>query len=164
MAWLPFGTKQTGGDRRMSSGDLVIEPGSRDEPPIGAEIDNPGIRWELMYVLFLRLMAGIWLVKGLAFWALILGLGDTPFADEAKLRQAIITAFALIDCSAAVGLWLVSPWGTSLWVFVVVAEIALGLSGMGQAVGFTSATGSALALFFYFVLAFAVRRRHLGLF
>lgn len=163
MVRFPFGAKQQGSERR-NSGDLVIEPGSRDEPPIGAEVDNPGIRWELMYVLFLRLMAGIWLAKGLAFWALILGLGDVPFAEEAKLRQVIITAFALIDCAAAVGVWLISPWGTSLWVFVVVAEIVLGVSGMGDAVGLTAATGSMLALFFYFVLAFAVRRRHLGLF
>lgn len=163
MVRFSFGAKRLGSERR-GSGDLVIEPGSRDEPPIGAEIENPGIRWELMYVLLLRLMAGIWLAKGLAFWALILGLGDVPFADEAKLRQVIITAFALVDCAAAVGLWLVSPWGTSLWVFVVVAEIVLGFSGMGNAVGFSSAVGSMLALFFYFVLAFAVRRRHLGLF
>lgn len=163
MVRLAYGAKQQAGTRR-NSGDLVIEPGRRDEPPIGAEIDNPGIRWELMYVLFLRLMAAIWLAKGIAFWALILGLGDIAFADETKLRQAIITAFALIDCSASVGLWLVSPWGTSLWVFVVVAEIVLGFSGVGNAVGFTAAAGAMLALFFYFVLAFAVRRRHLGLF
>lgn len=163
MVRLAFGARQPAGSRR-NSGDLVIEPGRRDEPPIGAESDTPGIRWELMYVLFLRLMAGIWLAKGIAFWALILGLGDVPFIEETKLRQAIIIAFALIDCSASVGLWLVSPWGTSLWVFIVVAEIVLGFSGFGDAVGFTAAAGAILALFFFFVLAFAVRRRHLGLF
>lgn len=144
--------------------DLVIEPGSRDEPPIGAELDNPGIRWDLMYVLFLRLTAAIWLVKGIAFWALVLGLGDIPLNDESRARQVIIIGFALVDCVAAIGLWLVAPWGKSLWVFAVVVEIVLGLTGFGNAVGMTSASGAGLALFFYFILAFAVRKRRLGLF
>jgi hypothetical protein len=146
------------------NGDAIIEPGSRDEPPIGAEIHNPGIRWDLMFVLFLRMTAGIWLMKGIAFWGLLMGLGDLPFAEESRLRQALIITFALLDCAAAVGLWLVSPWGKSLWVFIAVSEIALGITDVGHAVGLTSATGSLLALFFFFILAFAVRRRHLGIF
>lgn len=144
--------------------ELVIEPGSRDEPPIGAEMDNPGIRWDLMYVLFLRLTAAIWLLKGIAFWALVLGLGDIPLTDESRPRQVIIIGFALIDCVAAIGLWLVAPWGKSLWVFAVVVEILLGITGFGKAVGMTSASGAALSLFFFFVLAFAVRKRQLGIF
>jgi hypothetical protein len=164
MTGFSLGRNKTPAVERRSSGDLVIEPGSRDEPPIGAEIDNPGIRWELMYVLFMRMTAFIWLIKGIGFWALIMGLGDLSFGDEAKLRQALVIGFALIDCAAAVGLWLVSPWGTSLWVFACAAEILLGLTGIGNAVGFTAAGGAGLALFFFFVLAFAVRKRHLGVF
>lgn len=149
-------------DRRAA--DIVIEAGSRDEPPIGAEQDNPGIRWDLMYVLFLRLTAAIWLLKGIAFWGLVLGLGDIALGDESRLRQVIIIGFALVDCVAAVGLWLVAPWGKSLWVFAVVVEITLGLTAYGDAVGMTSASGAGLALFFFFVLAYAVRKRQLGIF
>ncbi|KAF0230886.1 MAG: hypothetical protein FD175_1333 [Beijerinckiaceae bacterium] len=168
MAVFPFGRNDKDGKgglrprERRPPGDMVIEPGSRDDPPIGAEIHNPGIRWDMMYVLFLRFTAVVWLFKGIGFWALVMGLGDTALHDESRLRQALIIGFALVDCAAAVGLWLNSPWGKSLWVFVVVVEIALGLSGFGKAVGFTSASGAALALFFFFVLTFAVRRRHLG--
>ncbi len=174
MASLPLGRKsgkpnrsgkpnKTGKpEERRQSGLLVVEPGSRDDPPIGAEVDNPGIRWELMYVLFLRLTAVVWLMKGIGFWALVMGLGDLPLPEESRLRQALIIGFSLVDCTAAVGLWLISPWGKSLWVFVVVIEIALGISGVGNAVGLTSASGSGLALFFFFVLTFAVRRRHRG--
>jgi hypothetical protein len=151
-------------ERRRPTSDLVIEPGGQDEPPIGVETRNPGIRWDLMMVLFLRLIAAVWLVKGVAFWALILGLGEVPFLEETRLRQALIVGFALVDCAAAVGLWLLSPWGKSLWVFVVVVEIALGVSEVGNTVGLTSATGSGLALFFFFVLAFALRKRQLGAF
>jgi hypothetical protein len=164
MASFPLGKKANRPEGRRSSGDLVIEPGSRDDPPIGAEIHNPGIRWDLMFVLFLRFTSVVWLLKGIGFWALVMGLGDLPLTEESRLRQALIIGFALVDCAAAVGLWLISPWGKSLWVFVVVAEIALGVSGFGKAVGLTSASGSGLALFFFFVLAFAVRRRHLGAF
>lgn len=164
MASFPLGRKAGRPDERRLSGDLVIEPGSRDDPPIGAEIHNPGIRWDLMFVLFLRFTAVVWLVKGIGFWAIVMGLGDLPLPEESRLRQALIIGFALVDCAAAVGLWLISPWGKSLWVFVVVAEIVLGLTGFGKAVGLTSASGSGLALFFFFVLAFAIRKRHLGAF
>lgn len=161
---LSLGRRSDRGPDSRGGSDLVIEPGSRDEPPIGAETDNPGIRWDLMYVLFLRMTAGIWLVKGVAFWALVLGLGDIPLPDESRIRQVIIIGFALVNCVAAVGLWLVAPWGKSLWVFAVVMEIALGITGFGDAVGMTSASGAGLALFFFFVLAFAVRKRQLGIF
>jgi hypothetical protein len=144
------------------TGDLVIDPGSRDDPPIGAEVNNVGIRWDMMFVLFLRLTAVVWLMKGIAFWAMVMGLGEVELPDEEPLRQALIIGFALVDCVAAVGLWLISPWGKSLWVFVAVVEIGLGLSGIGDAMGMTSASGAGLALFFFFVLAFAVRRRELG--
>ncbi len=80
------------------------------------------------------------------------------------MRQAIIIGFALVNCVAAVGLWLVAPWGKSLWVFAVMVEIVLGLTGFGNAVGMTSASGAGLALFFFFILAYAVRKRHLGIF
>lgn len=164
MASFPLGKKTGRPETRRSPGALVIEPGSRDDPPIGAEIHNPGIRWDLMFVLFLRFTSVVWLFKGIGFWALVMGLGDLPLGEESRLRQALIIGFALVDCAAAVGLWLISPWGKSLWVFVVVTEIALGVSGFGNAVGLTSASGSGLALFSFFVLAFAVRRRHLGAF
>lgn len=151
-------------ERRKLARDLVVEPGGQDEPPIGVEIRNPGVRWDLMMVIFLRLMALVWLIKAVAFWGLILGLGDVPFAEETRLRQALIVGFAIIDSAAAVGIWMLSPWGRSLWVFVLVSELAIGATGFGNAPGFTSITGSGLALFFFFVLAFAVRKRQLGAF
>lgn len=158
-----FGRKSSRREDRRAL-DLVIEPGSRDEPPIGAEMDNPGIRWDLMYVLYLRLTAAIWLFKGIAFWALVLGLGDLALNDESRARQVIIIGFALINCVAGVGLWLVAPWGKSLWVFAVVVEIVLGVTDYGGAVGVTSASGAAVALFVFFVLTYAVRKRQLGIF
>ena len=155
----PGGRSSEGG-----GGALLIEPGGRDMPPIGAEIDKPGIRWDMMSNLFLRLMATVWLFKGVAYWAIIMGLGDGNFIEEERLRQALLIGFALLDCSAAVGLWLLSPWGKSLWVFVAVAECLVGAFGLGGVLSPQAAMGAGLSLFFFFVLAFAVRQRHLGKF
>lgn len=151
-------------DGRKGAAEFIAAAGARDDPPIGAEIHNPGIRWDLMMVVFLRFMAAVWLIKGIGFWAIVMGLGDLPLAEESQLRQALIVGFALVDCVAAVGIWLLSPWGKSLWVFLLVAEIAMGLAGLGNLIGTASSSGAALALFFFFVLAFAVRNRHLGKF
>jgi len=164
MAGLNWGKLSGQGEEKLAPVDLVVEAGSQDEPPIGAEVINPGIRWELMYVLFLRMMAGIWLLKAVGYWAMIIGLGDLPFNEESRIRQGLTVGFALLDSAAAVGIWLVAPWGKSLWVFVVVFEILLGLSRAGHAVGLVSATGSMLSLFSFFVLAYAVRSRQLGKF
>ncbi len=109
--------------------EFVIEPGGRDEPPIGGELKASGVRWDLMMTLFLRLAAAICMIKGIGFWMLILGLGDLPLAEEPRLRQAIIVAFALLNCSAAVGLWLLATWGTSLWLFLSTIEFVLGVTG-----------------------------------
>lgn len=145
-------------------GNLIIEPGGRDMPPIGAEIDKPGIRWDMMYNLFLRLMALVWLFKGVGYWSVVLGLGEIPFTEETPLRQALFIAFSLLDCSAAVGIWLLSPWGKSLWVFVVVAEIFVGLTQTGEFVQLRATIGAAATLFSFFILTFAVRQRQLGKF
>lgn len=137
----------------------ALGPGAADEPPIGAEINQPGIRWDLIMVVFLRLTATIWMIKAIGFWMLVLGLGDVSLADERRLRQAFIVGFAMLDCSAAVGLWLLSPWGKSLWLFVALAELALGASGYTGLVNSASALGAALSILGFFVLSFAVARQ-----
>ena len=55
--------------------EFVIEPGGRDEPPIGGELKAAGVRWDQMTTLFLRLAAAISMLKGIGFWMLILGIG-----------------------------------------------------------------------------------------
>jgi hypothetical protein len=128
-----------------------------DDPPIGEEVPITGIRWELVMTIFLRAMALVWMIKGIGFWMLVLGLGELPFASERLLRQALIVAFAVLDCAAAVGLWLLSPWGKGLWLFVAAAEIMFGLSGFVSTVGLASASGAMLAVFCFVLLAMVTR-------
>lgn len=139
--------------------EFVIEPGGRDEPPIGGELKASGVRWDLMMTLFLRLAAAISMIKGIGFWMLILGLGELPLAEEPRLRQAIIVSFALLNCSAAVGLWLLATWGTSLWLFLSTIEFVLGATGFARTVGLFTATGAGLMMFTFFALTFVFRRQ-----
>ncbi|MCA0400455.1 MAG: hypothetical protein LCH38_06535 [Proteobacteria bacterium] len=141
---------------------LVTDAGARDEPPIGVEIHTPGIRWDMLFAFFLRLMGAVWLLRGLSYWALILGMGDVALHDESRLRQALVIAFALLDCVAGVGIWLNSPWGKSLWIFLLVCEAALGFSGLSGLVSQRTALSSASVMVMFFVLAYAVRARYRG--
>lgn len=135
----------------------MLPTGAIDDPPIGEEIPVTGVRWEMVMIIFLRAMSLVWMIKGIGFWMLVLGLGELPFADERLLRQALIVGFAVLDCSAAVGLWLVSPWGRGLWLFAAAGEILLGLSGFASTVGLASASGAMLAMFSFVALSLATR-------
>lgn len=49
----------------------------------------------------------------------ILGFGRTPFEDAPLSWQISDFAYGAIDTVAAVGLWLMQPWG--IWAFFVAA-------------------------------------------
>jgi hypothetical protein len=133
------------------------EAGGYDEPPIGAASRDEEIRWDHIFAVFLRLVAVLWMLKGFAHWALILGLGDLPLAEETLRRQAIIIAFAILHCAASVGLWLLSPWGKSLWVFLVIVEVALGVTGYAQGVSPATASATFFIALLFLLLSFAIR-------
>jgi hypothetical protein len=80
-----------------------------------------------LLIIFLRLLAIVWLVRGLAVWALMIGLiGDPGQFESGMLRwQAVIVAMAILNTVAAVGLWMCSAWGAVLWLVVTLADIAL---------------------------------------
>ena len=61
-------------------------------------------RWGLILVIFMRLLAALWILQGLGEWASF-----------------------MIDFLAAVGLWLATPWGGVLWLFAAVAQILIAL-------------------------------------
>jgi hypothetical protein len=87
----------------------------------------PRARWDLALVWFMRLAALAWLAKGVAHWAYIVGaLPDTPAFDAAPVgRQSAVVYFGVVDCIAAVGLWLASAWGGVVWLFAATSAIIL---------------------------------------
>jgi len=84
------------------------------------------VRWNAALVWFMRVMALLWIAKGLSFWAVIVGAGHgIGFESKALGHQATIVYFALIDPIAAVGLWLTSAWGGVLWLLAVMSQLIL---------------------------------------
>lgn len=103
--------------------DLAADPDDRlIERPAGR-----AIRWNTVLVGFMRIMAAVWLVKGLLAWTTILGIGGgaVPFDLRNPGFQAVIVYFAVIDLVAAVGLWLTSTWGGVLWLLAIISHMIL---------------------------------------
>ena len=86
--------------------------------------------WTQRLVLFLRIMAGISMLKGMYHWALVLGIGDgggSTFENAAMPWQAATIFFAVIDLVAAVGLWLAAAWGGVVWLTSTISMAAIEL-------------------------------------
>jgi hypothetical protein len=106
-------------------------PGDMLEP-VHVSGKNPvpvGI-WTRYLVLFLRLMAAVWMVKGLYHWAAVCGVGaaaEGGFEAHTLAWQTATVLFAVLDLVAAVGLWLAAPWGAVVWLTSVVSVAAVDL-------------------------------------
>jgi hypothetical protein len=80
--------------------------------------------WTEYLVLFLRIMAGVSLIKGLYHWAQICGIGapsNGGFESRTIAWQTSTVLFAVLDLVAAVGLWLAAAWGAVVWLTSVVS-------------------------------------------
>ena len=90
------------------------------EPQVG--------RWTRRLVLFLRVMAGISMLKGLYHWAQVCGIGfgeTQAFENHSIAWQTATVFFAVIDLVAAVGLWLAAAWGAVIWLTAVASMLAV---------------------------------------
>ena len=90
------------------------------EPEIG--------RWTRRMVLFLRVMAGVSMFKGLYHWAQVCGIGAGPndlFETHSVAWQTATIFFAVIDLVAAVGLWLAAAWGAVIWLTSIASMLVL---------------------------------------
>ena len=98
------------------------------EPVHAGQTEPSGDKWAARLVLFLRVMAGVALIKGLYYWAIVCGVGaPTPqgFDSYAMPYQSATVFFAVIDLVAAVGLWLAAPWGAVVWLTSVISMAAV---------------------------------------
>lgn len=86
--------------------------------------------WAIALVWLMRLLALIWLAKGMFFWSVILGAGeDMPAFETRSLGfQAMVVFFAVIDPIVAVGLWMATSWGGVLWLLAVMSFLILSYS------------------------------------
>jgi hypothetical protein len=85
-------------------------------------------RWTLRLILFLRVMAGVSMIKGLYHWSRVCGIGvdsSDVFQFHSIAWQAATVFFAVIDLVAAVGLWLAAAWGAVIWLTAIASMLAL---------------------------------------
>jgi hypothetical protein len=100
------------------------------EPVHAADDEADGKGWSYRLVVFLRVMAGISLCKGLYHWAIICGIGapfPSGFDSYPTPYQVATVFFAIIDLVAGVGLWLAAPWGAVVWLTSVISMAAVEL-------------------------------------
>jgi hypothetical protein len=98
-------------------------PSDMLEPVQAGKGPSPGT-WTEHLILFLRVMAGISLLKGLYHWAEVCGIGapaDQGFEAHTLAWQTATVFFAVLDLVAAVGLWLAAAWGAVVWLTSVVS-------------------------------------------
>ncbi|GLS42506.1 DUF6163 family protein [Methylobacterium brachythecii] len=83
--------------------------------------------WDTVLVWFMRIVALVWVAKGVLTWADIVDVlpGSPPFEGEPLGRQTVMVYFAVIDFTAAVGLWLTSAWGGVVWLLAATSGITL---------------------------------------
>jgi hypothetical protein len=105
---------------------LVAREGANDRLEERAA-QKARFRWSYVLTWFMRILAILWILKGLSAWAVILGIWIPGGAFEARGTgyQATIIYFAVIDLIAAVGLWMASTWGGVLWLLAVMSHLIL---------------------------------------
>jgi hypothetical protein len=100
----------------------------RNMEPVHAEepVENDG-RWTARLVLFLRVMAGVSMLKGLYHWSAVVGISGPVdgFEGQPLPWQTATVFFAVIDLVASVGLWLAAAWGAVVWLTAAVSMAAV---------------------------------------
>lgn len=150
-------------------------PEAQPAPPIvfGARPEGgaDGRNWGRALVWFMRLTAVAWIGFGLFYWAQILAPGPggpetSAFLDMPLARQTGVVFFATLDFVAAIGLWLVAPWGGVVWLFTALSEIvAAGVLPhlrLGLGPGVSLALNAALVAAFFLLNFMAAREQDEG--
>jgi len=90
--------------------------------------EREALRWGLCLVIFMRLLAVLWMAEGLLQWMSVLTASGSPFDSMRPSTATAVIFFGIFDLVAAVGLWLATPWGGALWLFAAVSQIFVALA------------------------------------
>ena len=140
--------------------DDIVED---DVPARGMILNLREAGWTDRLVLFLRVMAVTSMLKGLYHWAAVCGIIGEEGGFEAHVQswQATTVFFSVIDLVAAVGLWLVAPWGAVVWLTSTVTMIVVQMF-FDQVYGtdLTVIVAGSLAILVYLVLSVLAAQEH----
>ena len=142
---------------------MMSEPAPRDDrqtlEPVQEHASGPGVgRWTRRLVLFLRVMAGVSILKGLYHWSRVCGIAVDPedaFQYHSIAWQEATVFFAVIDLVAAVGLWLAAAWGAVIWLTSIASMLAVEIffpQVFGEALAIEIFDGALLVLYLWFAL------------
>jgi len=141
------------------SRDVIERTAPRRVPFL--KLGNAG--WTERLVTFLRAMAVASMLKGLYHWAAVCGfIGEEGgFEAHAQAWQATTVFFSVIDLVAAVGLWLVAPWGAVVWLTSTVTMIMIQLF-FDQVYGTNPmiVVAGVLGILIYLILSLLAAREH----
>lgn len=131
-----------------------------ERPPPGSAIQLESPRkaaaqthWGSILVIFMRVLAGLWICQGLAEWALVLVPGQPLFDTLPSATSAAVIFFAIADLVAAVGLWLATPWGGALWLFAATSQIFVAIA-IRNSISMAWIVVDLILIAAYFVLTF----------
>ena len=141
----------------------MSEPAFHDDlqalEPVHEPSGQPDIgRWTRRLVLFLRVMAGVSMLKGLYHWSWVCGIAgpaNDAFENHSIAWQSATVFFAVIDLVAAVGLWLAAAWGAVIWLTAVASMLAVEIffpQVFGSGFLTVAVEGALLALYLWLAL------------
>jgi hypothetical protein len=113
---------------RREREDRPVEPGAAIKLGVKAPEAAAQAQWGLLLVIFMRVLAGLWICQGLAEWALVLVPEKSVLEALPAAMAAAVIFFAIANLVAAVGLWLATPWGGALWLFAASAQIFIAIA------------------------------------
>jgi hypothetical protein len=130
----------------------------RSPPGAAIRLDHPGkagvhTPWGSVLVIFMRVMAILWICQGLAEWAVVLLPARAVFDSLSGATSAAVIFFAVADLVAAVGLWLATPWGGALWLFTATCQIFVAVA-VKDLISMTWIAVDLVLIVVYFVLTF----------
>lgn len=105
------------------SGRVLMEAEPLPAIAIGGGNETGKRRWGSLLVIFMRVIAALWMVQGLLQWRILL-VDQAAFEAMAAVDAAAVLFFAVLDLVAAVGLWLAAPWGGVIWLLAAIAQMA----------------------------------------
>jgi len=142
--------------RNPFSRDAAAERADPDVILVGPDAERrrrASARWGLLLVVYMRALAVIWMAFGVSRWAHILDPGPAGLETMPFEHAVGVAVFAVADLVAAVGLWLIAPWGGALWLATTAGEMMVGaFVGGPLQMGVLATLGHVSAILAYFVV------------
>lgn len=142
---------------RREREESVAEPGAAIKLGAKPAAAAAQVQWGLILVIFMRVLAALWIFQGLAEWALVLVPQNSVLEALPAAMAAAVIFFAIADLVAAVGLWLATPWGGALWLFAASSQIFIAIA-IRNSISMVWVAIDTVLIAFYFVLTFNAGR------